>query len=85
MESILTWHYSSLAAANPVVYEIFSNVLDNPLCSHIHSSHLDKSEVQLLERHLRLTVHPEYLTYSSLSTIVFRTMQIDKVQNSCQS
>ena len=45
-----------LATANPVVYGIFSNVLGNALHSHIHSSHLDKSEVQLLERHFRLTV-----------------------------
>ena len=34
----------------------FSNVLGNALHSHIHPSHLDKSEVQLLERHLRLTI-----------------------------
>ena len=51
-----TWHYSSLATANPVVYGIFSSVLGNPLHSHLHSSHPDKPEVQLLERHLRLTV-----------------------------
>lgn len=36
--------------------EFFPMFLGNPLHSRIHSSHPDKPEVQLLERHLRFTV-----------------------------